>query len=84
MSAIGAVTLVVADYDQAIDFFTTALGFRLVEETPLGTGKRWVLVAPSQSGASLLLAKAATPEQERSVGFSDVPLLRKVMSQITP
>ncbi len=65
---LGAVTLVVRNYDEAMDFFTTALRFRLVEDVPLGNGKRWVLVAPSLSGASLLLAKAATPDQERFIG----------------
>lgn len=64
------VALVVRDYDEAIAFFTTALRFRLVEDTPLGDGKRWVVVAPSASGggASLLLARAATPEQARRIG----------------
>ena len=56
-------SLLVRDYDEAIAFFTGALRFRLVEDTPLGDGKRWVRVAPAGSnGASLLLAKAATPE----------------------
>ncbi len=43
------------------------LGFRLVEDTALGNGKRWVLVSPG-GGASVLLARAATPEQEARVG----------------
>lgn len=67
--SIAAVTLVVRDYDEAIAFFTEALRFKLVEDKPLGGGKRWVRVAPEgPTGASLLLAKAATPEQERQVG----------------
>jgi len=66
--AIGHVALLVRDYDQAIAFFTQALGFTLVEDTAQG-GKRWVLVAPPGSeGTSLLLARAATPEQEAHVG----------------
>jgi len=67
--SIASLTLVVRDYDEAIAFFTDALRFTLVEDTPLGGGKRWVVVAPAAStGASLLLAKAATPEQLSHVG----------------
>jgi catechol 2,3-dioxygenase-like lactoylglutathione lyase family enzyme len=62
-------TLVVRDYDEAIDFFTQALRFTLIEDVPLGEGKRWVRVAPvGSTGASLLLAKAATPEQVEHIG----------------
>ena len=67
--SIASLSLVVRDYDEAIAFFTDALRFTLVEDTPLGGGKRWVVVAPAAStGASLLLAKAATPEQLSRVG----------------
>lgn len=66
---LAGVTLVVRDYDEAIEYFTKALGFRLVEDTPLSGGKRWVRVAPDgQPGPSILLARAATPLQEQSVG----------------
>ena len=47
---IAAVTLVVRDYDEAIAFYVDRLGFALVEDTPLGGGKRWVLVAPKGRG----------------------------------
>lgn len=67
--SIALVTLVVRDYDEALAFFVDALGFVVVEDTPLGGGKRWVVVAPPASqGASLLLARAATPEQAAHVG----------------
>jgi catechol 2,3-dioxygenase-like lactoylglutathione lyase family enzyme len=67
--SIALVTLLVRDYDEAITYFTDALRFTLIEDTPLGDGKRWVVVAPPDSqGASLLLAKAATPEQLAQVG----------------
>lgn len=70
MSAtIALVTLVVRDYDEAIAFFTRALRFRVVEDTPLGDGKRWVVVAPpGDRGAALLLARAATDEQHARIG----------------
>ncbi|MDA0242420.1 MAG: VOC family protein [Chloroflexi bacterium] len=67
--SLALVTFLVHDYDEAIAFFTQALRFRLVEDTPLGDGKRWVVVAPAQGGgASLLLAQAADAEQEAAVG----------------
>lgn len=65
---IAQLSLVVRDYDEAIAYYTDVLGFELLEDTPLGGGKRWVVVAPSREGAALLLARAATPEQERHVG----------------
>lgn len=67
--AIGYVTLVVRDYGEAISFYTKCLGFDLVEDSDLGDGKRWVLVAPpGSSGPALLLATAADPEQWSRVG----------------
>ena len=66
---IGYVALLVRDYDEAIEFFTNALGFRVVEDTALGENKRWILVAPPGShGTSLLLAQASTPEQGSRIG----------------
>ena len=66
---IAAVTLVVRDYDEAIAFYTRTLGFDLVEDTPLGGGKRWVLVAPpGASGSALLLARAADDGQATRIG----------------
>lgn len=64
-----AVALVVRDYDEAIDFYTRALRFTLLEDTPMAAGKRWVRVAPQGSeGAALLLAKAGNSEQETRIG----------------
>ena len=61
-------TLVVRDYDEAIEFYTRVMRFRLVEDTALSPSKRWVVVAPGDSGAALLLARAASPEQEAAIG----------------
>jgi catechol 2,3-dioxygenase-like lactoylglutathione lyase family enzyme len=67
--SIAALALVVRDYNEAISFFTDALRFTLIEDTPLGADKRWVTVAPSGApGAALLLAKAANAEQLAHVG----------------
>jgi catechol 2,3-dioxygenase-like lactoylglutathione lyase family enzyme len=62
--------LLVRDYDEAISFYIEKLGFRLIEDTAQPEQhKRWVVVAPpGGTGATLLLARAATPEQERLVG----------------
>ena len=66
---IGCMALVVRDYDEAIAFYTKMLRFELIEDTPLSVVKRWVVVAPPGStGSRLLLAKAATPEQETRIG----------------
>ena len=66
---IGYVALLVRDYDEALAFFTACLRFELVEDTSRGEGKRWVVVAPpGNAGTALLLAKAATPEQESRIG----------------
>jgi catechol 2,3-dioxygenase-like lactoylglutathione lyase family enzyme len=64
------VALVVRDYDEAIAWYCGTLGFTLVEDTyQPEQDKRWVVVSPPGSGgASLLLARAATPEQEAFVG----------------
>jgi catechol 2,3-dioxygenase-like lactoylglutathione lyase family enzyme len=68
-NALVAVTLVVRDYDEAIEYFTGRLGFTLVEDSPLPDGKRWVMVAPDGSpGLRVLLARASTPSQEDAIG----------------
>lgn len=62
-------TLVVRDYDDAIRFFVDRLGFHLVADQPLESGKRWVVVAPDQSGiGGLLLARAVNSPQQNAVG----------------
>jgi catechol 2,3-dioxygenase-like lactoylglutathione lyase family enzyme len=63
------VSLLVADYDEAIAFFTHALNFELCEDTPLGGGKRWVVVRPRGNlGSGLLLARANDPTQAARIG----------------
>lgn len=63
------ISLLVKDYDEAIDFYINKLFFRLLEDTPLSETKRWVVVAPQGSeGAQLLLAKATNADQLSRVG----------------
>lgn len=65
---VSLVTLVVPDYDAAIEFYVGRLGFALLEDTDLADGKRWVRVAPKGAETALLLARAATPEQRAAIG----------------
>jgi catechol 2,3-dioxygenase-like lactoylglutathione lyase family enzyme len=66
------VAIVVDDYDAAIDFFITALGFELAEDSPAltndGRPKRWVVVRPPGAQTGLLLARADGPDQAAAVG----------------
>jgi catechol 2,3-dioxygenase-like lactoylglutathione lyase family enzyme len=61
------VALLVRDYDEAIDWFTRALGFRLTSDDDQGGGKRWVVIE-DLAGRGLLLAKAKKPEELAAVG----------------
>ncbi len=66
---IAHISLLVKDYDEAIDFYTKKLHFNLIEDTRLTPQKRWVLVRPNGvKGCNLLLAKAADQQQLSSVG----------------
>ena len=68
--SIGYVSLVVRDYDEAIDFYVNTLGFSLIEDTYIeAQDKRWVLVAPPGAvGSRLLLARAIGEEQSSRIG----------------
>jgi len=66
---LGALALLVTDYDEAIAWYTRALGFELIEDTDMGEGKRWVLLAPPGSCETrLLLSKAKGDEQASRIG----------------
>lgn len=70
---LGALTLLVRDYDEAIGWYRDKLGFILLEDTDLGGGKRWVRMAPpgcdpARGQTCLLLARAVGPEQEAAIG----------------
>jgi catechol 2,3-dioxygenase-like lactoylglutathione lyase family enzyme len=64
------IALVVRDYDEAIEFYTKKLHFTVIEDTyQPEQEKRWVVVSPPGSvGTTVLLARAATPEQESFIG----------------
>lgn len=62
-------TYLVRDYDEAIAYFTDVMGFDLIEDTCIGSDKRWVHVAPN-NGSGLLLAKAKGDEQIAAIGKS--------------
>ena len=67
--SLAQITIVVRDYDEAIEFYTKKLHFDLIEDTQLSETKRWVLVRPKGSeGCRLLLAKAKNNSEEKSIG----------------
>lgn len=69
MAYLGLTTLVVRDYDEAVAYYTRALGLELREDTPREDGGRWVVVAPPGARETgLLLAEASTPAQSARVG----------------
>jgi catechol 2,3-dioxygenase-like lactoylglutathione lyase family enzyme len=66
---LASISILVRDYDGALDYYLNILGFQLIEDTPLDDGKRWLLIAPPGAQETrLLLAKAANPEQLAQVG----------------
>jgi catechol 2,3-dioxygenase-like lactoylglutathione lyase family enzyme len=69
MPYIGLISLVVANYDDAIAWYTKKLGFDLVEDTDMGDGKRWVIVAPKGARETrILLAQARDDAQRAAIG----------------
>lgn len=68
MRRLAQLSLLVPDYEAGIDFFCRQLGFDLLEDTDLGSGKRWVRVAPKGAETAFLIAKATTPEQTAAIG----------------
>ena len=68
---LGLISLVVADYDEALAFYVGKLGFKLVEDSFVPEqNKRWVVIEPagSDGGAKLLLARGSNPEQVSRIG----------------
>ena len=64
------IALVIDDYDLAISHYVKDLDFTLIEDSALSPEKRWVVVAPSEEGARILLAKAANDQQRSAIGNS--------------
>ena len=64
------IAIVVDDYDSAITHYINDLGFTLIEDTTLSPEKRWVVIAPSNEGAKILLAKASNEAQSAAIGNS--------------
>jgi uncharacterized glyoxalase superfamily protein PhnB len=70
MNTLGMIAIVVDDYDSAITHYINDLGFTLIEDTALSPDKRWVVIAPSNEGAKILLAKASNEAQSAAIGNS--------------
>lgn len=68
-SKIGLVTVLVRDYDEAINYYVSKMGFRVVEDTKMSETSRFVIIEPTGSTASqLLLAQAVTEQELSAVG----------------
>ncbi len=67
MKKFAAITYLVRDYDEAINWFRACLGFTLLEDTPLSASKRWVRVAPPDATTCFLLAQADCDQQRQSI-----------------
>ena len=70
MLSLGMVTIVVDDYDAALEHYVRDLGFELVEDTALSPEKRWVVISIGPQGAKILLAKASNRDQVAAIGNS--------------
>ena len=70
MNTLGMIAIVVDEYDVAIAHYVNDLGFALMEDKQMSPEKRWVVVAPSNDGAKILLARAATDQQRAAIGNS--------------
>jgi catechol 2,3-dioxygenase-like lactoylglutathione lyase family enzyme len=72
MPQLELVTLIVREYDPAIDFFVKVMGFELVDDSPSltndGRPKRWVVVRPPGAATGILLARADGDHQREIVG----------------
>jgi len=69
MQTIAHITLLINDYDEALEFFCSKLGFIVLEDKLMSDTKRWVVIAPPGStGTSILLTKATTESQRNLVG----------------
>lgn len=65
---LNSVVVLVPDYAAGIAFFTTVLGFHLLEDSDLGGGKRWVRVGAPGGGSDILLARASGDRQQAALG----------------
>ena len=70
MNTLGMIAIVVDEYDAAIAYYVNDLGFALIEDKEMTPEKRWVVVAPSNDGAKILLARAVTDQQRAAIGNS--------------
>jgi len=65
---LAALTYLVADYDEAIAWFTHKPGFTLMSDEALSDTKRWVEVEAEPGGVRHLLAKDTMPAQIAAIG----------------
>ncbi|MET3293219.1 UNVERIFIED_CONTAM: catechol 2,3-dioxygenase-like lactoylglutathione lyase family enzyme [Brevibacillus sp. OAP136] len=69
MKKIGHVTMLVKNFDEAIDFYTNKAGFVLVTDNAFENGFRWVTVAPSRDAeTAIVFVEADTDEKRQRIG----------------
>jgi len=65
----GHITILVEDYDKALDFYINKLSFVKIMDTAMGPDFRWVSVAPDKNTETkIVFVKADTPEKKVRVG----------------
>lgn len=70
MKKIGHVTVLVRNYDEAIEFYRDTLGFQLLSDNNFGNGFRWVTVAPlKQSETAIVFVEADTEDKRSKIGL---------------
>jgi catechol 2,3-dioxygenase-like lactoylglutathione lyase family enzyme len=68
ITGIACISLIIREYEEAMDFYCGKLGFIVAEDTQL-ENKRWVrLQAPGGKGSEILLSKAVGDKQRAAVG----------------
>jgi len=77
-------TLVVKNYEEAIQYYVNILGFVLIEDTPITDKKRWVVIAPQKkSRFKLLLAQPKKEQETKAIGNQNrLNLLEKFQKNI--
>lgn len=74
------ITLIVNDYDEAIEFYTQKLDFNLIEDTEISENKRWGLIGPKgNSNFSLLISKASNEIEQKAIGNQSGNLVFLIM-----
>lgn len=68
-NTLGRIVLLVKDYDEALSFYETALGFKKIFEATTPNGQRFLHIAPKAGDATgIWFLQAQTPAEQQLVG----------------